>query len=316
MFGLQLLQRVARITGLYDVAARAYLQLLAKRHDTDFSIEEKNGVRVVSLRRGHRVLKAAARHFAYCADLIRFFDYYFDAVEPKQSGSDFVVDYSAPHEHVLKGNGLSFYFSSFAEPCATTDLYLQYAGLNKGDVVFDLGAYCGSSAQAFSHAVGSSGRVFAFEPDQENYAALLRNIDDHQMTNVVPIQKGIWSSETTLEFQSEGNMGSSVSGLLARSGHTRRVSVTSISAAAMEHKIDRLDLIKMDIEGAEVEALPAAADVLARFSPTLIIESHRRNGHLTTEAVCRFLSGSGYVCEVIPQGELDLPLIHAAPANR
>lgn len=316
VFGLNFLQRAAMITGVYDVAARTYLRLLAKRHGTTFTIEEKHGAQVVSLQRGYRVLRASARYLAYCADLIRFFDYYFDAVEPEQDGSDLVVDYSTPRKHVLKGNGLSFYFSSFAEPCATTDIYLQYAGLKEGDVVFDIGAYCGSSVYAFSHAVGSTGLVFAFEPDPQNYAELLHNIDHHRMTNVVPIQKGIWSSETTLEFQSEGNMGSSVSSLLTRSGSTRKVSVTTIPAAVKEYKIDRLDFIKMDIEGAEVEALAGVADVLARFSPTLIIEPHRRNGSLTTGAVCHVLSGFGYTCKVIPQDELDLPLINAVPANR
>jgi len=309
------LQRIAKAVGLYGAAARVYLKLVARRNGTDLSIDSSAASPVIALRRGHRVLKASYSHFAYCVDLIRFFDYYFDSVEPQKIGGDAVVDFSAPRMHTLT-NGLAFHFTSFAEPWETTGIYVDKARLKPADVIFDLGAYCGASTQAFSELVGENGAVFAFEPDRKNYAALLRNIEYHKMRNVIPVEKGIWSSETTLDFQAEGNMGSSVHGFLDRPGETIRVPVTTISAAMKEHQIDRLDFIKMDIEGAEVEAIKASESVLKRFAPKLVIEPHRIAGRLTTEAVCALLSTWDYQCEILAQGALDLPLIYAAPKTR
>ncbi len=311
---LSLIQQLARVTGLHDKASIAYLKLIARPRQIAFSIEQQAGASVICLRRGRRVLKAAHRHYVYVADLIRFFDYYFDAVEPQIIEECFVVDYSEPREHVLKGSGLAFSFSSLAESCETTDIYIQKANLRKSDVVFDLGAYCGATTQAFSEVVGVDGKVYAFEPDLQNYEALTRNIKRHEMGNVVVVRKGIWSSESTLEFLSEGNMGSGVKTFLDRPGASNRVAVTSISQAVRDLKIQRLDFIKMDIEGAEVEALLGAKDALKRFAPRLVVEPHKVRGQMTTSEVCNLLHANRYRCEVIPQGQLDLPLIYAEPA--
>ena len=307
------LQRITKVMGLYDAAARLYLKLLAWKNGTVFLIDSTSGV--ITLRRGCRVLKASTSHLAYCADLIRFFDYYFGSVEPQSVGREFVADFSAPREHKLM-NGLIFRFTSFPEPWDTTKIYIDRAALKPGDIVFDLGAYCGSATQAFSKLVGENGAVFAFEPDPKNFAALIFNMELHKLRNVTPIDKGVWSAETTLDFHAEGNMGSSLHGFLDRPGKMTRVCVTTIPAAAREYQLDRLDFIKMDIEGAEIEALRASEELLKRFKPKLVIEPHRISGRLTTEDVRSLLSNWNYDSEIVTQGELDLPLIYASPKTR
>src|SRR6185295_19864830 len=117
--------------------------------------------------------------------------------------------YSKQATHTMKGRNLDFVFTSFAESFESLDLYLDFAQLEAENVVFDLGAYCGLSTYVFSKAVGPNGKVFAFEPDTDNFKALCQNTQSHSLENVVTVHKRIWSSSKKLLFQQEGNLGSS-----------------------------------------------------------------------------------------------------------
>jgi len=55
-----------------------------------------------------------------------------------------------------------------------------------GDIVFDIGAYVGDTALWFSKAVGSHGKVYAFEPEPRNFEKLKANLERNKVTNVIP----------------------------------------------------------------------------------------------------------------------------------
>jgi FkbM family methyltransferase len=266
---------------------------------------------IIEISHGIRKILLAEQQAVYIYDLVNDFDYYFSAVHPSERSGWSVVDYSLPREHVLYGIEQPFFFTSLAEPMETTDIYLAKANLKEGDVVFDLGAYCGASVWAFSRAVGASGRVLAYEPDKQNFAALTRNIATHGLNNVCAENKGVWSSNGKLQFQGEGCMGSGILSVLSRTSNLYEVAVETLRDACSIHQIDRIDFIKMDIEGAEIEVVESSLDLLARYKPCLIIEPHLIHGVLATDRVVSLLEGIGYVCEVIPQCGLPLPLIHA-----
>lgn len=312
---MNFIQQIAKTFKVYDYFAMVYLMFLAKRYSIKFLILKEGKYKKLVFRRKHQEIRLAYKHIAYGIDLIRFFDYYFNAVEPQKENDILVVDYSYAREHILKNSGLSFYFTSLPESCETTNIYIERTLLSEGCCVFDIGAYCGASTHAFSRVVGKKGVVYAFEPDPLNYGALLRNIQTHGLNNVMPIQKGIWSKKTTLEFLIEGNMGSSANLLLNRPGQTKMIEVTSIIDVVHDYDITRLDFIKMDIEGAEVEVLLSALSVLKRFNPKLIIEPHKVDGVNTIDKVCDLLIEADYKFEIIAQGELDLPLIFGFPKN-
>ena len=266
----------------------------------------------ICIRSRDRMVILAAHHYHYVQDILDDFDYYFGAVECREEKGTRVVDFSRPAEHVLSPSGLKFFFTSLPESCVTTELYTGRAPLHRGDIVFDVGAFCGATAYFFSKTVGDEGRVFSFEPDPHNFLALQRNIASHRLRNVTAINKGLWSTTTSLDFQAEGNLGSSVATRTGRRNSLRRVSVLSLDDALDENCPTRLDFIKMDIEGAEVEVLKGAKRLWERFRPDLVIEPHLVNGVLTTSSVCHLLKERGYECEIMAQARLRLPLIYAS----
>ena len=262
-----------------------------------------------------RVVIISSRHYAYLQDIINNFNYYFNAVQPTTKKDGDTVDYSTPRQHILLPSHTPFFFSSFAEPLETTKIYLDKGQLKEGDVVLDLGSYCGSTVWGFSNAVGKSGKVYGFEPDPTSFEMLSKNVEYHNLSNVTLINKGVWSFNGNILFQSEGNMGSGVSTVQNRSTNQITIQTISLNDFCKKYSVNKIDYIKMDIEGAETEVLRSSHEVLRKYKPRLIIEPHIVNSHITTNEICKILSEFGYITEILAQSDLPLPLIYAQPTS-
>lgn len=143
----------------------------------------------------------------------------------------------------------------------------------RGDSVIDAGACWGDSSLYFSSCVGNEGEVFAFEFMPGNRAILEKNM----MMNAVlgrrvrVVSNGLWShSGEELSFFQNGpgsriviNGNFPVNGLCEKT-----ISVDDFVASS---NIKKIDFIKMDIEGAELNALHGAAKTLSKFNPKLAI---------------------------------------------
>lgn len=271
---------------------------------------EAEGFRV---RRGNDEIRIGRSHEVYLNDMIVFFDYYFGAVVPEQNGSARVADYSNPKLHRLRHSAVEFEFPALPESDESTQMYLDALQPKPGEVVFDLGAYAGGSTYFFAKAVGPEGLVVAFEPDPASLQYLRTNVSRHALANVMIFDCGIWSENTTLSFQSEGNMGSSVASILKRDSNVRQTRVVTLDEAARLAGGRPVSCIKMDIEGAEVAVLRSATDFLRANRPRLIIEPHAIDGEMTTGEITEILQGCGYRVEVLSQGSQDWPLVSARP---
>jgi FkbM family methyltransferase len=291
----------------------SFMRPHARKKGVDLQIEKNGQYLNYYVVKQNRVVKIALKHFAYLQDIIDNFDYYFSAVRPDELNRQLVVDYSVSRQHILMPSEVPFFFSSFAEPLETTDIYINRGNLKEGDVVLDLGAYCGATVWSFAKVVGVNGRVYGFEPDPVNYEVLRKNVEYHKLSNVVTINKGVWSASGSLLFQGEGNMGSGISIVQSRAVNQYAIQVVTLNDFCAEYNITRIDYIKMDIEGAEVEVLKASGDVIGKYKPRLIIEPHVVGTHLVTDEVCEILSGYGYKTEILAQADLPLPLIYAYP---
>lgn len=307
----KLYHRLQTWVGKNKPLAMMALRAMALARGMRVRVEEKGDDERIRISSGDRVILLASRHYPYVRDILDDFDYYFEAVECQIKDGLRMVDYSRPAEHVLKPSGLKFFFTSLPESDCTTGLYLDKAKLRPGDVVLDLGAYCGATAYFFSRLVGEEGRVISFEPDPHNFLALQRNIATHGLRNVLPINKGLWSAAASLVFQAEGNLGSSVATVTKRRTALQTVSVISLDDAIEEAGLTRLDFVKMDIEGAEATVLEHARKFWQHFRPDFMIEPHLVGGELSTQSVCEILKRHGYECQIIPQARLRLPLIYA-----
>jgi len=310
------LKKIIAAVGLYDVAALAYLKWLARRRGLRLEAgETDHGPTLRFHGAQNRCIVLSRRHVMYGEDMIRFFDYYFGAVVPHTENGESIVDYSQPAWQTLRPSGVKLHFSSLPESDTTTELYLEKAALGPNDVIIDLGGYCGGSSYFFARAAGPGGRVLCLEPDPLNFESLQKNIAFHQLKNVTALPLAAWSHSGKLRFETEGNMGSGVNAVHTRNARAIEIDSITLDDLVAKYLLERIDLIKMDIEGAECVVLRSAASLLAKFRPRLVIEPHVVSGKLNTDEVFSILSGLGYKCEIIQQGELKLPLVFASFAT-
>ncbi len=142
-----------------------------------------------------------------------------------------------------------------------------------GDVVFD----CGANIGAFTLWAARQGprvHVHAFEPEPENFATLVRNVELNGLAAQVTChQIGLGDREETLAVQRSPD-GFTMHTLGPAADAAVHVRVTTIDRIRRELGVTRCDTIKMDIEGAERSALAGAAETLATAAPRLSIASY------------------------------------------
>jgi methyltransferase, FkbM family len=163
-----------------------------------------------------------------------------------------------------------------------------------GDVVFDCGAHVGVFT-GFALGHGAS-KVVAVEPDLTNLECLRSNFaTEITQGRVVIYPMGVWSTATKLKFNTGGD--NSGMGTVIGTGGLGGLEIptNTIDAIARELQLPRVDYIKMDIEGAEREALKGASRVLRENKPRLMIEMYHRPDDM--EVIPRVISEAnpGYV---------------------
>jgi FkbM family methyltransferase len=148
-----------------------------------------------------------------------------------------------------------------------------------GGVVLDIGANVGAYSLLFGQWVGPAGRVFAFEPATEAFAALSRHVHMNRLDGVVSPQRLAISDRTaTLEFSADSSQGTNrlLSEQEAGGGPAPiKVQAQTIDEFCAQHNL-RPDFIKIDVEGFELAALRGGRQTLraCRDQLALFVEMH------------------------------------------
>jgi len=153
------------------------------------------------------------------------------------------------------------------------------------DYVIDAGGCWGDTALYFAYTVGAAGKVYAFEFLPDNLNILTRNIGlNRQLSNRIEVvPKAVWNrSNETISYSANGPGTSLMKTQRPVDGGSARVSTISIDDFVKEHQVPRIDFIKMDIEGAELNALKGAEDTIRAFKPQLAISVYHRKDDLVT----------------------------------
>src|SRR3989338_5856384 len=136
--------------------------------------------------------------------------------------------------------------------------------INVGDTVVDVGAHIGYYSIIVANAVGISGKVFAFEPEPKNFELLKKNVEVNGYKNVVLIEKAISSkSGKSNLFINKENTGDH---RIFASNHQRSSIIVDSTTLDdfFKDKKKKIHLMKMDIQGAEMDALVGARNVLKK----------------------------------------------------
>jgi len=151
------------------------------------------------------------------------------------------------------------------------------SGLGPGGVFFDVGAHIGYDSLKAAVAVGDSGKVVSFEPNPNTVAQLRANVEASGARNVIVQPIACTDQETTLTLYDSTLGGNSGATSLSRDNAgplTRPYTVQGrrIDDVVKELGLQRLDVLKADVEGAELVVLRGATETLKRFHPKLVLE--------------------------------------------
>jgi FkbM family methyltransferase len=171
---------------------------------------------------------------------------------------------------------------------------------SNGDVVFDIGAYVGTAALLVSEIIGTEGRVFCFEP--VTFEILERNMTCNGIKNAKIVREAVSDIAGTTEINVSDYCGPNSSIIKATENTKRRsrkmqISATTIDDFCHSHDIATVDFIKMDIEGAEEQAILGAQDTIERYRPKWSIASYHvdSEGELQHPKLISLLRRLGYV---------------------
>ena len=149
--------------------------------------------------------------------------------------------------------------------------------LRPGDIFFDIGANLGLFTVTAARQVGSTGRVYAFEPSQREAAFLQRNLELNHLHNVTVVTLALGDRTGSAQFAIAADGGNNS---LLKNDHPQQqivgwqtVMVTTLDEFIAEYGISHVDLIKIDVEGGELGVLRGGEQVLkCSLPPTLLIE--------------------------------------------
>lgn len=148
----------------------------------------------------------------------------------------------------------------FTEHARDTALY-AYAP-DEGDVVFDVGAGVGSETLLFSRLVGASGRVVSIEAHPRTYGRVVELCNANGLANVTPLQVAAAESDGTATITDLANHVRNTT--LAAEHNGIEVPARRLETIAKSLDITHIDLLKMNIEGAELSALHGLGPLLAK----------------------------------------------------
>jgi len=166
--------------------------------------------------------------------------------------------------------------------------------LQPGTVMIDIGANIGYYTLLAAARIGSTGKVIAFEPNVDNCTLLHKSLQANNFANVVLHNVAVAEVEGVVSLHISDSNGSIVPDhLLARPYHVRTVRLDDVLRDET-----RIDLIKMDIEGAEGRALQGMHRVIQRCAPMIVTELHpaalQAVSHMTPEEYLNALRALGY----------------------
>jgi FkbM family methyltransferase len=155
-----------------------------------------------------------------------------------------------------------------------------------GDIVVDVGAAFGFYTILASKRVGQQGGVVAIEPQPDSFEMLNKNIKLNNLANVVTLNYAVSSKKTMLKLYS------SYSTIQERAGESLQ-SYIEVSADTLDNLlrsvgIDKVNWIKIDVEGAEYEVLRGAKEILSTNTCiSILVEIHGKDTYGPTIELLR-----------------------------
>ncbi len=177
----------------------------------------------------------------------------------------------------------------------------------QGDIVVDIGAHIGHYTLIASKRVGTNGKVVAIEAHPGNFEMLNRNIKLNNLTNVISLNHAVYSKETRIKLYLPGEeSGNTIYNTIISDRARNEDKFVQVSANTLDYllqskeiKQEKVNWIKIDVEGAEFEVLKGATNVLSKSKDiALLIEVHNLTGGKSLYGpIMEFLNSYNFIVE-------------------
>ena len=190
-----------------------------------------------------------------------------------------------------------FSFASEALAIAESWIFEQYylkgkCEVSKGDYIIDGGAFKGETS--FWFLSKGAGKVYAFEPDPYNFLVLSKNIKRNKAEDkIIPVQKVFSNKIGTFSLYATGSGRSA-----ALTGGNETIEGITLDSFVEKEGLDRLDFIKLDVEGAELEVLEGAVETIKKFKPKIAVSVYHKPDDILTIP--------GFISEILPDAKFYL----------
>ena len=193
------------------------------------------------------------------------------------------------YKDILKTKG----FSKFLNELKDIKAYTKYYKIKPNDVVIDIGAYHGWFT-LLNYNYNS--RFYAFDIDPVNYKILNKNLFN-KFRNISFFNKGVWNQTGVSKLYGDrvGSMGSHINFKNKRKSKDVECQVVTLEDIVKENNIKKIDFIKIDVEGSEIEIIESSLDLLKKYKPNLSIATyHVRDNQKTYLKIEELLKKVGY----------------------
>ena len=186
------------------------------------------------------------------------------------------------------------------DPCLTN--FIE-SNLKPGNVFIDIGAHVGYFTLLAANKVGDSGKVLAVEPNPFALKDLQQHVERSDLKNVVIEHSACGESNgvVNLFLHTESNTSmASLSNSNASGGSSVEVPCQPLDQLFEKHALKKADLIKVDVEGAELSVLRGMRNVMLEFSPMIVLELEPdllKSFGTSKEQVLEFFAECGYFVE-------------------
>ncbi len=192
----------------------------------------------------------------------------------------------------------------FAEVCS--EYWDRHFCVERGDVVLDVGAWVGDFTIPAAKRAGRGGKVIAVEPHPGNLSFLKYNLEHNvKLENVKVIEKALWRRKGRMKLFLGQGFSSSEHSLRAGEGEQLSeastyvwVETETLDGLVSRLGLERVDFLKMDVEGAELDVLSRGKRTLEITRKVAVAAYHLREGRQTWPEVERILRKHGFETQV------------------
>jgi FkbM family methyltransferase len=144
----------------------------------------------------------------------------------------------------------------------------EFRAIERPQVIVDAGANVGLASILFANRYPQA-KIFAIEPEHDNFTLLTENV--HPYDNIVPLHAALWGENTTIHLMDPGD---GAWGFMTEpAGEGRAVRAITVDRLMSDHGIGHIDILKVDIEGAEKEVFADTSAWIDRVG-SIIVELH------------------------------------------